>query len=188
MPVDLLSPIILEVTEQRDDFEAKGGAQPLSPGHAFQLNQVETDSRRELRRMDSIVEAAQTQLLQEFEERKAHELAPKHIYSDEGESEMDPDDSTLADDHYPSDSELGEDDAKCGEETEGGLGMEVVMEEMLVQDEWVALGAQYLEQQAFKAERPVPGLHKQKDIDVEVTVTPRTAAPGKQTAYIYLHN
>jgi hypothetical protein len=129
--------------------------------------------------MDSIVKAAQTQLLQEFKEWKAHELAPKHIYSDEGESEMDPDDPTLTDDHYPLDLELGEDDDdKCGEETEGGLGMEIVMEEMLVQDEWVAQGAQYLGQQGFEAEWPIPGLHKQKDIDVEVNVTPEKPFPS----------
>jgi hypothetical protein len=71
MPVDLHSPIILEVAQQPRDFEATGGAQPLSPGGTSQLSQVEKDSRRELRRMDGIVEATQVQLLQEFKERKA---------------------------------------------------------------------------------------------------------------------
>jgi hypothetical protein len=80
MPVDLLSPII---AHQPRDFEATGGAQPLSPGRTSQLSQVEKDSQRELRRMDGIVEATQ---VQEFKEWKApiqiNSGAPDHLVSE----------------------------------------------------------------------------------------------------------
>ena len=41
MPIELLSTTILEVGLQRDEFEATYGAQPLLPGHTFQLSSSE---------------------------------------------------------------------------------------------------------------------------------------------------
>jgi len=177
MPLDLLSPITLDIAQPRDDFEAAGRAQSLSPGCAFQIDQIEEDSQQELRTMDSLVEEEQAKPLQESEEWRACELAPGHTYSDEGESEIDSDGPALSGDCYPSDSEAGEDDdGECGEDAEDGLGMD--MEEMLVQGEWAVQGAQYLDQQAFEAAWPVPGLHKQKDVDVEVPIAPRKPFPS----------
>jgi len=127
--------------------------------------------------MDSLVKEEQAKPLQESKEWRACELAPGHTYSDEGESEIDSDGPALSGDCYPLDLEAGEDDdGECREDTEDGLGMD--MEEMLVQGEWAVQGAQYLDQQAFEAAWPVPGLHKQKDIDVEVPITPQKPFPS----------
>jgi hypothetical protein len=49
MPVDALSLMILEAGQQRNELNARGGLQPLLPGRAFQLNQVEKDWLRESR-------------------------------------------------------------------------------------------------------------------------------------------
>ena len=146
------------------DFGDTGGAQRPTPGGALQLNQF--------------VAMQEQSLLPEFEELEAHELAFKHeysdegeseidpdgptpgcafqltqsvamqersllpefeepdehVYSDEGESEIDPDDPTLFGDHYPSESEAGEDEnGECGQEPENESGMEAGMEELLFQ-------------------------------------------------------
>ena len=124
----------------------------------------------------------------EIEEPKDHQLAFIRVYSDEGETEVDADDLTHLDDHYPSESEAGEDDnGEYRLELEGESGMEAGMEEMIVQDESVIQDAQYADQRAFEAEQPqqgvrqegsLPGLHKQKDIDVEVNVTPERPFPS----------
>ena len=59
--------------------------------------------------MDRIVEATQEQLLWEFETRKVTETASMYLPSDEGETEVDPDDCTPLDGHYPFGSEVGDD-------------------------------------------------------------------------------
>ena len=78
-----LAPIsldLLEVAQQRDDFEviatARPAARPPTPGRAFQLNQVEQGARPELVMQEQ-------SLLMEFEERKTCELAFKHVYGSE---------------------------------------------------------------------------------------------------------
>jgi len=48
MPLDLPSPITLNIAQLHDDFEAAGRAQSLSPGCAFQIDQIEEDSQQEL--------------------------------------------------------------------------------------------------------------------------------------------
>ncbi|SRR5258706_10559306 len=64
----------------------------------------------------------------EIEEPKDHQLAFIHVYSDKGETEVDPDDPTHLDDHYPSELEAGEDsDGEYKLELEGGSGMEAGM-------------------------------------------------------------
>ena len=176
-----IASISVDLLKPRNDFEGTGRAQPPTPGQASQPNQIEQEARPEL--------ATQEQaLLMEFEEQKACKLVFKHVYLDEGESEMDPDDPTLPGDHYPSDSDAGEDDdSECGQEVEGGSGMEVGTEELLVQDEWVVQDAEYPDQRGIKAEQlrqevrgehSLPGLHKQKDIDVEVSMAPEKPFPS----------
>ena len=117
----------------------------------------------------------------ELEELEDHEPAFAHVYSDEGETEIDPDEPRHLDDHYPSDSEAGEDDNdEYRQEPEGESEMVVGMVD-LVQ------GEQYLDQRAFEVEQPqqrargegcLPGLYKQKDIDVEVSVAPEKPFPS----------
>ena len=124
----------------------------------------------------------------EIEEPEDHQLAFIDIYSDKGETEVDPDDPTHLDDHYPSELEAGEDDNDEHRlELEGESEMEDGVEEMIVQDELVVQDAQYSDQQAFEADQlqqgvrwegPLPGLHKQKDVDVEVIVTPERPFPS----------
>ena len=139
--------------------------------------------------------AMQVRSLQiEIDELDDHELALAfpHIYSDEGESKVDPDDpSHLDDQHYPSRSEAGkDDDDEYRQELEVDSGMEAGMEagmEDLVQGDLVVQDAPYSDQRALKAEQPQqgarwdgrpPGLHSQKDIDVEVNVTPEKPFPS----------
>ena len=173
--------ISVDLLEPHNDFEGTGRVQPPTPGSASQPNQVEQEARPKL--------AMQEQSsLTEFEEQRAYKLAFEHAYFDEGESEMDPEDLTLPGDHYPSDSEVAEDDdSECGREAEDESGMEVGMEELVAQDEWVIRDAEYPDQRAFEAEQPkqevrgeqsLPGLHNQKDVDVEVNVTSEKPFPS----------
>lgn len=46
--IALISFDLLDVQQYCDDFEAKGEAQPPTPGHTLQLNQAEQEARREL--------------------------------------------------------------------------------------------------------------------------------------------
>ena len=194
MPVDLLSTAILEVGLQRDDFEATRGAQPLLPGRAFQLNNIEKQGIRELRQMDRIVEAAQERLLQEFETQQASETALLDLQSNEGESEIDYSKGIPIDDHYPSGSDAGDDlddldnldnldNLNEGDYNEDN----VVMEERLIQDGWVVEGGQYPEDHALPPwasssrsaqKRGVIQLHQQTDSDVEITVRPGSPLPS----------
>ena len=86
--------------------------------------------------MEHIVEATQEQILREFETQKVNETALMDSHSDKGETELDPDERTPMDDHYPSGGMDG-----------GGYNNKdnVVMEEMLYQDGWVFEGGQYPE-------------------------------------------
>lgn len=90
--------------------------------------------------MERIVEVTQEQILWEFEMQKVNETALMDSHSDKGEMELDPDERTPMDDHYPSGSGAGGMDG-------GGYNNEdnVVMEEMLYQDGWVLEGGQYPE-------------------------------------------
>ena len=182
MPIALLSTTILEVGRQRDEFEATHGAQPLLPGRAFQLNTIEKQALRELRHMDRIVEATQEQLQWEFETRQVTETASMDLHSDEGETEVDPDERASVDDHYPSGSEAGDDNDGGGDNEDN-----VVMVEMLIQDGWVVEGGQYPEDDASRQWASSSGsaeklgvirLHQQTDTDVEVTVPPGSRLPS----------
>jgi len=83
----------------------------------------------------------------EIEEPKDHQPAFIYVYSDEGEPEVDPDDPTHLDDHYPSELEAGKDNnGEYRLELEGESGMEAGMEEVIVQDESVIQDAQYSDQ------------------------------------------
>ena len=99
----------LHINQQHKDFEATGGVQSPTPGCAFQPNQFDQKAQQEL--------VTQEQSLQE------HELMFIHIYSDEGESEMDSDGPTLSDGHYPLDLEVGKDnnDEYRGEVEDGSI-------------------------------------------------------------------
>ena len=105
-----------------NDLEAM---QPLAPGHAFHLSQVvatqEQDSlplefeELEANKLPFVVLEAHKLLFKEsealkltFKELEAHELPFNHVYLDEGESEVDPDNPALLNDHYPSELEAGE--------------------------------------------------------------------------------
>ena len=94
MPIERHSTTILEVGRQRDEFGTTHRAQPLLPGPAFQLNSIERKAPQELRHMDRSVEATQEQLLWGFGTRKVNEIAPMDLHSDDGETEVDPDERT----------------------------------------------------------------------------------------------
>ena len=184
-----------------DDLEGTGGAQSPTAGHAFHLTQAVATQEpyplllefEELEVHELPFEEPEAHELPfeemeacelTFEALDAHEPLFEHVYLDEGESEMDPNDPAPYD-CYPSESEAGEDDnGECGEE---GLGIEIGMDELPVQGEWDVQDVQYSAQDAFEAERPeqevreewvLPGLHKQKDIDVEVNVATGKAFPS----------
>ena len=187
-----------------DDLEATHNTQLLTPGHAFHLTQAgaaqdqlsllefeELEAHKlpfeELEAHDLLFEEWEACKLMS-EELEAHDLPFEYIFLDKGESEVDPDDLTPFDDHYPSESEAGkEDNSDHGQELQGESGMEVGMEELHVQDKWDVQDVQYSAQEALEAEPPeqevreeqaLPGLHKQKDIDVEVNVTPEKPFPS----------
>ncbi len=177
-----------------NDLEATGNAQPPTPGHAFQLTQAMAMQEQtflpefeELEAHELMFEEPEAHQLM-FEEPEAHDLAFEYVSLDKGESEMDPDDPTLFDDLYPSESEAGEDDnGECGQGLEDELGIEVRKEEFLVQGEWVVQDAQYLAHEAPKVEQPeqevreeqpLPGLHKKKDTNMEVNVAPEKPFPS----------
>ena len=115
---------------------------------AFQPSQAEQEAHQDL----------ETQDHQDFDESWAHDLASQIPYSDEGESEIDGDDPTQIEDHYPSESEAGDadiDDCEQELEDEGAFEFDAV------QLEW-----------------PLSGLQKQRDIDIEVNVTPGAPFPS----------
>ena len=201
---DFMTPAPPSIYAAIDDLEATGDTQPLTPGHAFHLTQAgaaqdqlsllefeELEAHElpfeELEAHDLLFEELEARKLTS-EEPEAHDLPFEYVCLDEGESEVDPDDLTPFDDHYPLESEAGEDDnGDCGQEPQGESGMEVGMEELRVQDEWDVQDVQYSAQEALEAEPPeqevreeraLPGLHKQKDIDVEVNVTPEKPFPS----------
>jgi len=126
---------------------------------------------RELYQVDCMVEAAQAELIKEFEARQAQELAPTYEQDDEGESEIEIEDRDVPDDCYPSGSEAGDLSDEEGEihfaENENEDQNEE-MEEVVVQESRVVQGVQTTGPSA-----PVPKprtLDKQQDKDVEVTI------------------
>ncbi len=115
-------------------------------------------SQAEPSQAEQALEMQDQSLHPEFDEVWAHDLAFQHSYSDEGESEINADNPTQIEDHYPSESEAGEVDInECGQELED----EGAFEFEAVQLEW-----------------PFPGLQEQRDIDVEVSVTPGMPFPS----------
>src|SRR5258706_18042 len=167
-----------------DSYETTGGARPTTPGHALQLTQAEQEPQQHLEQEQSWLpefnerwahdlafqpcqaeqeaqKCSETQgesLLPEVDEFWAHDLAFQHAYSDEGESEIDTDDPTWIEDHYPSESEAGKVNIdECGQEPE---------------DEGV------FEFDAEQLERPFLGLQQQRDIVVEANVTPGMPFPS----------
>jgi len=129
--------------------------------------------------MDHMVEAAQVELIKEFEALQAQERMPTDEQDDEGESEIEVDDHNAPDDYYPSGSKAGdlsdEEDALVENEDEDE---DEEMEEVVIQEGWVVQGAQYLDNhgqgvQTIESSAPVPKprmLDKQQDKDVEVTI------------------
>ena len=123
--------------------------QPTTPGHASQPTQAEQDEQQDL-------ETQETLWLPAFDESWADNPAFQHAYSDEGESEIDADDPTQLEDHYPLESEAGE--------------VDIGEYEQELEDEG-----------AFEAEQPeqsFSGLQEQKDADVEVNVVPERPFPS----------
>ena len=184
-----------------NDLEGTGNVQSLTPGHAFHLTQavatqepyslLQEFAELEVHKLPFEELEAHKLPFEEmeacnltFEVLEAHKPLFEHVYLDKGESEMDPNDPAPYD-CYPSESEAGKDDnGECREEE---LGIEVGMGKLPVQGEWDVQDVQYSAQDAFKAERPEqevreewvpPGLHKQKDIDVEVNVAPGKTFPS----------
>ena len=86
--------------------------QPTTPGHTSQLTQAEQEEQQDL-------ETQVGSWLPAFDESWADDPVFQHAYSDEGESEIDADDPTQLEDHYPSESEAGKVDiGEYGQELE----------------------------------------------------------------------
>ena len=120
IPLDTALPFIIKAQEDRQRLEEAGGALPLSPGRAFQLNATEKQHLREARKTRELAEAMEMRMRDEI-----RNIMSSCGSGDEQESGFGNDNSDIEDYAESGEEEILESDVGTGDNGQNDYGLSV---------------------------------------------------------------
>ena len=161
IPLDTALPFIIKAQEDRHRLEETGGALPLSPGRAFQLNAMEKQHSREARKANDIAEAMEKRMTDEI-----RSLMASCGSDDEQEAGFGDDNSDVQDYAESGEDEISESDVGPGDNGQQCYGSSIPdsdedqdWEEQLIDADYILQDAQYLDVELATQQTTSTSLH-----------------------------